>query len=79
MQWTPHLVTHDQALDERPAVVSATRSHGEELIALARNDHIVLTDLPLKHSAIGDLADRNSIGEIQPCRALHICLLMKRS
>jgi hypothetical protein len=51
MQRAPQLVANNEALDERPMVMSATSSHGEELATGARKDHVFAVDLPLNHSA----------------------------
>src|SRR5437867_3467832 len=72
MQRAPHFVAHNDPFGERSAVVRTLRTHREEFIAAASDDHIFVTDLSLGHRAIRNLSDRNSVAEVSFCPAIHI-------
>src|SRR5207245_11004881 len=71
-QRAPQCVAHEEPAAQRSAVVRTMRTHREEFIAAASDDHIFVTDLSLGHRAIRNLSDRNSVAEISFCPAIHI-------
>ena len=72
MQRAPQFVAHDEPTGQRSAVVRTMRAHREEFIASASDDHIFVAGLSLRHRAIRNLSDRNSVAEISFCPAIHI-------
>ena len=61
-------VADHQALGQRPAVVRASRADGEEFFAPARQKHGVIPNMPGGHAALGNFAERDTLGEVRPLR-----------
>ena len=59
-----HGVADRQSLGERPAVVRAGRTDGEEFIAAARKQDRFLPDMSADHAAVGEVVERDALREI---------------
>ena len=60
-----HRVPHHQPLGERPVVVAAGGTDGEELVAAAREQHVIVANVAGEHLPIGERLDRDALREIR--------------
>ena len=67
MQGTAHGIADDQSLDERATVVRAAGADGEELVAGARQQYVLVADPPEQHAAGFELAAGDTIGKVRSC------------
>ena len=67
MQGTADGIADDQSVGERAAIVRATGADGEELVARARQQHVLVSDTPDQHAAGLELPAVDTLGEIRSC------------
>ena len=65
MPRTAQCVAGDQTVGERRMVMRAVRSHREEFITAAGQNHIVVIDMPDNHRVIGKSLQRNAAFQIR--------------
>src|SRR5206468_9704949 len=68
----PHRVVDDQSVDERSVIVSTVRANCEELVAGARQEHVLIADATEQRAAGLEPADGYALGKIRSPRPVGI-------
>ena len=77
-----HRVADQQSFGQRTVIVAARRTDGEQLGALARQQHLLVADMAHKHAAVGKVGEGNTLAQIGPAGLgvlLSHCILPRRS
>ncbi|HEX7486614.1 MAG TPA: hypothetical protein VF332_10700 [Vicinamibacterales bacterium] len=73
MPRTSHCLSDDETLGERAVIVGAVRTHGEQLIALSHEEHLLAVDAPEDLVAVWKTPQSESVSEIGFCSLLRVC------
>lgn len=67
MPGAPHCAVDQKSFCKRAMIVRTVSTHRKDIVALPRQQDLVVSDMPDKHRAVDKVNNRNALRQIWPC------------